>query len=88
MVALLQIMVIPYALFFAFYIMGSDIRTFNWFSLLIFSNILGLASGFFFAQNANTKLAEFFRSVVSTGELPKFRTEPEGGGIPVSEGAE
>jgi hypothetical protein len=46
MLALLQILLVPYALFFGFYVMASDIKAPNWFSVLIFTNILGLASGF------------------------------------------
>jgi hypothetical protein len=88
MLSILQILLVPYALFFAFYIMASDIRAPNWFSVLIFTNILGLGSGFFFAQNAHTRLAEYFRQVVASGELPKFRAESEQGGAPALEGAE
>jgi ABC-type transport system involved in cytochrome c biogenesis permease component len=88
MLALLQILLVPYALFFAFYIMASDIKAPNWFSVLIFSNILGLAAGFFFAQNAHTRLSEHFRKVVADGVAPKFRTETEEGGTPALEGAE
>jgi len=88
MLSLLKILVVPYALFFAFYVTASDITAPNWFSVLIFTTILGLASGFFFAQNAHTRLAEHFRKVVAEGVAPKFRPEPEEGGAPVLEGAE
>jgi hypothetical protein len=88
MLALLQILLVPYALFFAFYIMAADMKAPNWFSVLIFTTILGLASGFFFVQNAHTRLTEHFRKVVAEGVAPKFRTETEEGGAPVLEGAE
>jgi ABC-type transport system involved in cytochrome c biogenesis permease component len=88
MLSLLKILLVPYALFFGFYIMASDISAPNWFSVLIFTNILGLASGFFFAQNAHTRLTEYFRQVVAEGVAPKFRAESEEGGAPVLEGAE
>jgi hypothetical protein len=88
MLSLVQILLVPYALFFAFYITASDIRSPNWFSVLIFTNMLGLASGFFFAQSAHTRLGEYFRQVVAEGVAPKFRVESEEGGAPALEGAE
>jgi ABC-type transport system involved in cytochrome c biogenesis permease component len=88
MLSLMKILLVPYALFFAFYIMASHISAPNWFSVLIFTNILGLASGFFFAQNAHTRLAEHFRKVVAEGVAPKFREESDEGGAPALEGAE
>jgi hypothetical protein len=88
MLSLVQILLVPYALFFAFYITASDIKAPNWFSVLIFTNILGMASGFFFAQNAHARLSEYFRQVVAEGVAPKFRAEPEQDGAPALEGAE
>ena len=89
MLSILEIMLIPYALFFGFYIMASNMTAPNWFSVLIFTNILGLASGFFFAQNAHTRLAEYFRYVVAVGVAPKFRRESEEeSATPALEGAE
>jgi ABC-type transport system involved in multi-copper enzyme maturation permease subunit len=88
MLSILQIMLVPYALFFGFYILASNIRTPNWASVLIFTNILGLASGFFFAQNAHARLADYFRKVVADGVAPKFRIESEESVEPVLEGAE
>jgi ABC-type transport system involved in cytochrome c biogenesis permease component len=85
--ALFQILLVPYLLFFGFDVLGSSGAP-NPFSVLIFTNILGLASGFFFAQHANTRLAEWFRRVVAEGVGPKFRAEAEAGGAPVLEGAE
>lgn len=83
MLAILQILLAPYVIYF---ILSGG--AFNGFSLLIFSNILGVGSGFFFAQRANTRLSEWFRRVVADGVPPKFRTEPESEGEPVLEGAE
>jgi ABC-type transport system involved in multi-copper enzyme maturation permease subunit len=89
MLSVVEIMLVPYALFFAFYIMASDIKAPNWFSVLIFTNILSLASGFFFAQNAHMRLAEYFRQVVADGIAPKFRRETEEENVtPALEGAE
>jgi ABC-type transport system involved in cytochrome c biogenesis permease component len=88
MLSLVKILLVPYALFFAFYILASDIRAPNWFSVFIFSSILGLASGFFFAQNAHARLAEYFRQVVAEGVPPNFRNESEVSGAPALEGAE
>jgi ABC-type transport system involved in cytochrome c biogenesis permease component len=86
-IALFQILLVPYLLFFAFDVMASSGRI-HPVSVLIFSNILGLVSGFFFAQNANTRLVEWFRRVVATGEAPTFRRETEDEGAPALEGAE
>jgi ABC-type transport system involved in cytochrome c biogenesis permease component len=88
MLSLLKILLVPYALFFGFYIMASNISVPNWFSVLIFTNILGLASGFFFAQNAHMRLTEYFRQVVAEGVPPRFRAEAEEAGTPALEGAE
>jgi ABC-type transport system involved in cytochrome c biogenesis permease component len=89
MLSIIKILLVPYALFFGFYIMASNITAPNWFAVIIFPNILSVASGFFFAQNAHTRLAEHFRKVVASGELPKFRAEPEDEeGTPALEGAE
>jgi ABC-type transport system involved in cytochrome c biogenesis permease component len=85
--ALLQILLAPYLLFFAFDIMASGGAP-NPSSVLIFTNIVGLASGFFFAQSANTRLTEWFRKVVAEGVGPKFRPEAEPGDAPALEGAE
>jgi hypothetical protein len=85
--ALLEILLTPYLLFFGFYAMASG-GAINWFSVLIFTNILGLASGFFFAQNAHTRLAVWFRRVVAEGVAPKFRDLSENSGEPALEGAE
>jgi hypothetical protein len=85
--ALFQILLVPYLLFFAFDVMASG-STPNPFSVLIFTNILGIGSGFFFAQHANTRLAEWFRRVVADGVPPKFRNEPETDREPALEGAE
>jgi hypothetical protein len=85
--ALLQILLVPYLLFFAFDVVASG-GVPNPFSVLIFTNILGLGSGFFFAQGAHTRLAEWFRKVVAEGVGPKFRDETETGDTPVLEGAE
>jgi ABC-type transport system involved in multi-copper enzyme maturation permease subunit len=85
--ALLQILLVPYLLFFAFDVMASGGAP-NPYSILIFTNILGLASGFFFAQNAHTRLAEWFRRVVAEGVAPKFRPEPEAVDTPALEGSE
>jgi ABC-type transport system involved in cytochrome c biogenesis permease component len=87
LLAIGQIMLVPYLLFFAFYGMASG-GALNKYSVLIFTNILGLASGFFFAQNAHTRLAEWFRRTVAEGVAPKFRAEAEDGGAPALEGAE
>ena len=87
MLALLQILLVPYLLFFAFDIMASGGLP-NPYSVLIFANILGLASGFFFAQHANTRLVEWFRRVVADGVPPKLRNEPEAEREPALEGAE
>lgn len=86
--ALLEILLVPYALFFVFFGMASNSSAPNGMSVLIFTNILGLASGFFFAQNAHTKLAQWFRKVVADGVAPKFRAESEEEGTPALEGAE
>jgi predicted small integral membrane protein len=87
MLTLFQILLVPYLLFFAFDVMASG-STPNVFSVIIFTNILGLGSGFFFAQHANTRLAEWFRRVVADGVPPKLRAEAESGGAPALEGAE
>ena len=70
--ALVQILLVPYLLFFAFDVMASGGLP-NPYSVLIFTNILGLASAFFFAQNANTRLVQWFRRVVADGVAPNFR---------------
>jgi len=85
--ALMQILLVPYLLFFAFDVMGSGGIP-NPYSVLIFANILGLASGFFFAQNANTRLVQWFRRVVAEGVAPNFRAEIEEDAAPALEGAE
>jgi hypothetical protein len=85
--ALFQILMVPYLLFFAFDVMASG-STPNPFSVLIFTNILGIGSGFFFAQHANTRLVEWFRRVVADGVPPKLRNEPEAESEPALEGAE
>jgi ABC-type transport system involved in multi-copper enzyme maturation permease subunit len=85
--ALLQILLVPYLLFFAFDVMASGTWP-NGFSVLIFTNILGIGSGFFFAQHAHARLAEWFRRVVADGVPPKFRAETETSGAPALEGAE
>jgi ABC-type transport system involved in cytochrome c biogenesis permease component len=85
--ALLQILLVPYLLFFAFDVLASTGAP-NPYSILIFTNILGLASGFFFAQNANTRLVAWFRRVVAEGVTPKFRPDPEAADLPALEGAE
>jgi ABC-type transport system involved in cytochrome c biogenesis permease component len=81
--ALLQILVVPYLLCMAF---AAGVP--NLFSLLIFSNIIGAASGFFFAQRAHTHLGQWFRKVVAEGVRPKFRGAAEAEAIPALEGAE
>jgi hypothetical protein len=85
--ALLQILLVPYLLFFAFDFTASGGAP-HPYSVLIFTNILGLASGFFFAQSANTRLAEWFRKVVAEGVGPKFRAEAEAGDTPLLEGTQ
>ncbi|HEY3860299.1 MAG TPA: ABC transporter permease subunit [Verrucomicrobiae bacterium] len=82
-VALLQILFVPYVL--CAMLSGG---TANGFSLLIFTNIIGLASEFLFAKHANTRLAEWFRRVVADGMPPKLRMEEETAGVPALEGAE
>jgi hypothetical protein len=74
-------------LFFAFFAISAG-GTINRFSVIIFTNILGVASGFFFAQHANSRLAHWFRRVVADGVAPKFRQETEAAGEPALEGAE
>jgi len=88
MLSVIKILVVPYALFFGFYIMASNIRAPNLYSMLIFTNIFGLASGFFFAPNAHTRLAGYFRQVVADGVPPKFRMESEESGSPALESAQ
>jgi len=83
MLALMQILVVPYLIFFVFS-GGSS----NGFSLLIFANIIGMGSGFCFAGHANARLAEWFRRVVADGVPPKFRNEAEADSEPALEGAE
>ncbi|HEV7927926.1 MAG TPA: ABC transporter permease subunit [Verrucomicrobiae bacterium] len=86
--ALVQILLVPYLLFFAFDVMGSGGIP-NAFSVLIFTNILGFASAFFFAQNANTRLVQWFRRVVAEGVAPSFRAAAaEEEATPALEGAE
>jgi len=87
LLALIQILLVPYLLFFAFDVMASGSAP-NLYSVVIFANILGIGSGFFFAQHANTRLAEWFRRVVADGVPPKFRAEAEDGGAPALKGAE
>jgi ABC-type transport system involved in cytochrome c biogenesis permease component len=87
LLALIQILLAPYLLFFAFDVMASGSAP-NLYSVIIFANILGIGSGFFFAQHANTRLAEWFRRVVADGVPPKFRAEAGDGGAPALKGAE
>jgi hypothetical protein len=86
--ALAKILLVPYLLFFFFYALAAHAGPPNWFSVLIFTGILGLASNFFFAQNANTYLLGWFRRVVAEGVAPKLRGQSDPQGAPALEGAE
>ncbi len=85
--ALVQILLVPYLLFFAFDVMASGGLP-NAYSVVIFTNILGFASAFFFAQNSNTRLVQWFRRVVADGVAPKFRAAAEEDATLALEGAE
>jgi hypothetical protein len=87
MLALLRILLVPYLIFFGFYTLA-QVGRLNGFSVLIFTGIVGVASDFFFAQNANTYLLRWFRHVVAEGVRPKFRGESDPQADPVLEGAE
>jgi len=86
-IALLQMLLVPYLLFFGLFGLASG-GSIHPFSVLIFTNILSLPSGFFFAQKANERLSEWFRRVVADGVPPKFRAEAAADGEPALEGAE
>ena len=86
-VALLEILLVPYMLFFAFYALGSSGPP-DWFGAVILANFLGLASGFFFAWSAHTHLTEWFRQVVAEGAAPKFNFISEARRPAALEGAE
>jgi ABC-type transport system involved in cytochrome c biogenesis permease component len=81
--ALLEILLIPYLLCLA---MAGGVP--NPASLLIFSNIVGAGSAFFFAQRSHTRLGQWFRKVVAEGVKPKLRGEAATDATPVLEGAE
>jgi hypothetical protein len=86
--ALAKILLVPYLLFFFFYALAAHAGPPNWLSVLIFTGIFGLASNFFFAQNANTYLLGWFRRVVAEGVGPRLRGLSNLEGPPALEGAE
>jgi hypothetical protein len=88
MLALAKILLVPYLLFFLFYALAAHAAPPNWFSVLIFTGLFGLASDFFFAQNANTHLLGWFRRVVAEGVGPKFRGPSDPQDAPALEAAE
>jgi len=76
LLALARILAIPYAFFFAvlfIYSLGGPAAGLNWIGLLIFPNFFGVATNFFFALEANTKLRAAFRTVASEGYTPPVR---------------
>lgn len=85
-VALIRILVLPYALFFAvafIYASSAPVGKLDWSGLLIFPSFFGLATNFFFALDANSRLLADFKIVVSEGIIPKRQLETEDEFAPV-----
>ena len=85
-VALIRILVLPYALFFAvafIYASSAPVGKLDWSGLLIFPSFFGLATSFFFALDANSRLLADFKIVVSEGIIPKRQLETEDEFAPV-----
>ncbi len=71
-VAVLQVLVVPYALFFVFYAIA-PLSAIDPLNILVFTGLIGLVSGFLFAQHANSRLLVWFRRVVAEGKPPTLR---------------